>query len=131
MSIELNFSGAFDVSIPFSCGRAIIDTVYYSTASIDEVRRGLIDHDGYDSNIIVTLGESAKLVPLTADQIEKLCDEYEIVLTGKDGCWDWSIEEGQLVGSFETRSIAVLDAMESIGAFELEFGIEYDCIPVI
>jgi hypothetical protein len=49
---------AFDVYIPASAGGGIvpIDTVFYSdgdTITADEVKRSLVEHDGYRADIIV------------------------------------------------------------------------------
>lgn len=51
------YSRAFDVFIPIGRGKVReIDTVFYSpntNVDVEEVRRSLINHDGYDWNIIV------------------------------------------------------------------------------
>lgn len=45
----VNESNAFDV---YKDGKKI-DTVFYSGNDADEVKKSLIDHDGYDSDIVV------------------------------------------------------------------------------
>lgn len=46
-------SGAWDVFLHDK----LIDTVWHANATVDEVRRSLINHDGYDSNIVVRKGK--------------------------------------------------------------------------
>jgi hypothetical protein len=58
-----NSSQAFDVYL----GRKLIDTVFYSKSAqvtTDEVRRSLIDHDGYDPGIRVVKRRESRKNPL-------------------------------------------------------------------
>lgn len=133
MTIERRYTGAFDVYRPSrDFGRVQIDTVFYGQGStVDEVRRGLIDHDGYDSNIIVVA--SGDIIPLTAGELESLCEDHEVRVFQSEqdedrGLWQWRREDGEASDTgFESEEAAMRDAvaaLEDIGDIEWENGEE-------
>lgn len=113
MNIERQYNGGFDVIL----NGETIDTVFYSRATVDEVRRGLIDHDGYDAGIEV-VPPADGIVPLTDDQLESLCDDNEVsVEPDGRGRWVWACEDARgraYGGSGESKRAAMLDAVEAM-----------------
>ena len=96
MTIERRYTGAFDVYIPsgFGGNRAHIDTVFWTAGSVDEVRRSLIGHDGYDSNIIV-VPMADNILPLTEKELAELCDDNDVSLVPETTGWFWNGEDGE------------------------------------
>ena len=65
MNIERRYSGGFNVYRPTRSGTLkLIDTVFWTAGTRDEVRRSLINHDGYASDIVV-VPEVSGILPLT------------------------------------------------------------------
>lgn len=121
MTIERRYSGSFDVYKPcsFGGGQMHIDTVFYSSATVDEVRRGLIGHDGYDSDIIVT--PSGDIIALTDAELEEICEDNEVRLVQATepevaGRWDWLQDDAGNASdmSFAEKREAMLDAVERL-----------------
>ena len=121
MNIERRYSGGFDVYIPSNFGgnRTHIDTVYFTSYTKDEARRSLIDHDGYDSNIIVVPPQDG-IIPLTERELESLCEDNDVRLVQAEesevfGRWDWLDDNGNASDmSFETKEAAMRDAVERL-----------------
>ncbi len=114
MNIERRYSGGFDVYVPSNFGRDYIDTVYFTGYTRDDARRSLIDHDGYDSNIIV-IPPLEGIIPLNARELESLCEDNEVTIReGKKG-WVWNGETlsgNQHSGcGFNTKEDAMRDAV--------------------
>lgn len=121
MTIERRYKGAFNVYKPDGNRREFIDTVFWQTATIDEVRRSLIDHDGYDSDIEV-VPEVGTIVPLTDGELEAICDENEVSVAqssdnGDNGLWTWRQDDEGCDSSFNTKREAMEDA---VAALELD-----------
>lgn len=119
MTIERRYKGAYDVYVPTNYGREHIDTVFWDTSTVDEVRRSLIDHDGYQSDIVVVPVDDP--LPLTERELETLCDEGGVRLVQAEepevfGRWDWLDDDSNASDmSFETKEEAMLDAVATLG----------------
>lgn len=117
MTIERRYSGAFNVYKPSrDFGRVSIDTVFWTAGTVDEVRRSLISHDGYDSDIIV-VPELSGIIPLTVKELEEICDDSDVQLVQATeqevfGMWDWLDDNGNSCDrSFDTKEAAMRDAL--------------------
>lgn len=119
MNIERRYSGGFDVYVPSNFGRAHIDTVYFTSYTREEARRSLIDHDGYDSNIIV-IPPLEGIIPLNERELESLCDDNDVrVVQATEaealGRWDWLDDNGNASDmSFGTKVEAMRDAVDRL-----------------
>lgn len=51
---------AWTVTIPVAGGEAEIDTVFQDAGDAEDVRRSLIDHDGYSERIIVRAADRSE-----------------------------------------------------------------------
>lgn len=47
---------AYDVYL----NKKLIDTVFYNDYSVEDVKKSLVDHDGYDSGIVVKVSQRKK-----------------------------------------------------------------------
>lgn len=114
--IERNYSGAFNVWIEREGYREAVDTVFFSCATVDEVRRSLIEHDGYDSAIVVTADE-AIVRPFSDTEVERISADYDLTIAlGPDGGYTCSDEsEDKASDEFATKSEALETALYNLG----------------
>lgn len=110
MTIERRYKGAFDVYVETNYGRTHIDTVFWAPATIDEVRRSLIDHDNYDSNITVVPAEGTML-PLTEGELADLCADNDVTTHEDGGKWSYRVDDRENSYTFDTERDAMLDAV--------------------
>lgn len=112
MTIERRYTGAFAVYKEDSLGnRESVDTVFWTAGTKDEVRRSLIDHDGYDSDIVVVPNIKG-ILPLTEKELEELCSDNEIRITRlSDGKFQWGMVDHDGDDRFGSGYDTKLEAM--------------------
>jgi hypothetical protein len=93
MTIERRYTGAFDVYKEDGMGnQTLVDTVFWTAGTKDEVRRSLINHDGYDSDIVVVPNVSG-ILPLTEKELEELCSDNDVTFVRETNGWFWNAED--------------------------------------
>lgn len=89
-----------------------IDTTFHQGETVEEQKRSLIDHDGYDSGIEV-YGRADTVVPLTKREMRTLLGDMDGEVFQDVVSWHWRDETGASL-PFQTEEDALRDAMETL-----------------
>lgn len=90
-----------------------IDTTFHVGETVEDQKRSLIDHDGYDSDIEV-YGVAESVLPLTKKEMRSLLEDVDASVYQEVVKWRWSDSIGTSVVSFDTEDDAMRDAIESL-----------------
>jgi hypothetical protein len=103
-TVERRFT-AFDVYLNGKC----IDTTYHTGNTVEEQRKSLIGHDGYDSEIEV-YGVTGTVIPLTRKEMRTLLEDIDVEVRQDVVNWYWFDEIGASL-PFATELEALRDAI--------------------
>lgn len=90
-----------------------IDTTFHQGETVEEQKRSLIDHDGYDSGIEV-YGRADTVIPLTKTEMRTLLEDMDAKVYQDVVKWRWSDESGASPFTFDTEEAAMRDAIEAL-----------------
>lgn len=107
-TVERRFT-AFDVYL----NDKKIDTTFHQGQTVEEQKRSLVAHDGYDSEIEV-YGVADSVVPLTKKEMRTLLEDVGAETFLDVVKWRWGDATGASA-PFDTEEEALRDAVESLG----------------
>lgn len=107
-TVERRFT-SFDVYL----NDKLIDTTFHQGETVEEQKRSLIEHDGYDSEIEV-YGVAESVIPLTKKEMRTLLEDVGGEVFQDVVSWHWRDDTGASL-PFQTESDALADAVESLG----------------
>jgi len=113
MNLERRYSGWFNV---YNSDGDLIEEVHWQPATVDEVRRSLIDHDGFPSDIVVK--PAGKPLGLSDAEMEALCEYYDVTVEQNGEGWIWSSPEDNSNGEALTDKRSAME--EAINCLDLE-----------
>lgn len=90
-----------------------IDVVFHSGCTVEEQKRSLIEHDGYDSEIEV-YGQLGCVLPMSTSEKLSLLDDNDVTLFMDCELWRWKDNAGPSFKSHVTRNEAIDDAIKNL-----------------
>lgn len=91
----------------------LVDMTYHSGTTVEEQKRSLIEHDGYDADIEV-YGRADTVIPLTKTEMRTLLEDMDAKVYQDVVKWRWSDESGASPFTFDTEEAAMRDAIEAL-----------------